>query len=265
MLTRSGEAQYIARIHEALKAAYATVNGFAPGTFAIKDTGGRDVMTQVDREVSDVLRTSLLRAGEGWLSEEDVDDPVRLSHSIVWVVDPLDGTREFVDGIPEWCVSVGLVVDGTAVAGGICNPATGEFFLGGLNSGVTYNGSPAQPSEKADLDGAVVLASRQEYKRGEWKQFEGKQITVKQTGSVAYKLAMVSAGLADATWTLSPKHEWDVAAGVALIHAAGGRADCIHGAQLQFNQPKPLLPGLVASSGLLWDSVMRLVDEALGN
>ena len=264
MLTKPAESDYLARITEALQAAHATVKRFAPGTFTIKETGGRDVITQVDREVSDVLRASLLRDGEGWLSEEDVDDPVRLSHSVVWVVDPLDGTREFVDGIPEWCVSVGLVIDGSAVAGGICNPATEEFFLGGLNSGVTYNGSSARPSTKLDLDGAVVLASRQEYKRGEWKQFEGKRIVVKQTGSVAYKLALVSAGLAEATWTLSPKHEWDVAAGVALIHAAGGRADCIHGAKLQFNQPKPLLPGLVASSGPLWDAVMGLVGEALG-
>jgi hypothetical protein len=127
-----------------------------------------------------------------------VDDLGRLSKQIVWVVGPLDGTREFVDGIPEWSISVGLVIDRTAVAGGVCNPATNELFLGGLNSGVTYNGRRAQPSARKDLDGAVVLASRQEYKRGEWAQFEGKQISVRQTGSVAYKLALVSAGLADA-------------------------------------------------------------------
>ena len=84
------------------------------------------------------------RTSEGWLSEEDVDDLGRLSKQVVWVVDPLDGTREFVDGIPEWCISVGLVVDGIAVAGGVCNPATNELFLGGLKSGVTYNGRPAQ-------------------------------------------------------------------------------------------------------------------------
>jgi myo-inositol-1(or 4)-monophosphatase len=158
---------------------------------------------------------------------------------------------------------VGLVVDGVAVAGGVRNPATNELFLGGLHSGVTYNGRPAKPTLRTDLSGAVVLASRQEYKRGEWAQFEGKQISVKQTGSVAYKLALVSAGLADATWTLSPKHVWDVAAGVALVNSAGGSVACIHDGKLQFNQTETLLPGLVASSSGIWESVLRLVDAAL--
>ncbi len=263
MLTNSQESEYLARIHHALKTAYDAVKQFAPGTFAVKDNGGRDVITQVDRKVSDVLREVLLKPDEGWLSEEDVDDHTRLARRVVWVVDPLDGTREFVDGIPEWCISIGLVLDGAAVAGGICNPATNEFFLGALNSGVTYNGRPAQSSSRSELDGAVVLASRQEYKRGEWTQFEGKQISVKPTGSVAYKLALVSAGLADATWTLSPKHEWDVAAGVALVNSAGGKVACIRDAKLLFNQPKPLLPGLVASSSGIWDGVTHVVDEAL--
>jgi myo-inositol-1(or 4)-monophosphatase len=263
MLTETIERQYLARILHALEAGSAIVQQSAPGTFSVRDNGGRDVVTQVDRAVSDVLRTVLLKDDEGWLSEEDVDDLARLTQQVVWVVDPLDGTREFVDGIPEWSISVGLVVDGTAVAGGVCNPATNEMFLGGAKSGVTYKGRPAQPSQRKDLDGAVVLASRQEYKRGEWVQFEGKPFSIRPTGSVAYKLALVSAGLADATWTLSPKHEWDVAAGVALVNSAGGRVSCIRDGRLQFNQAKTLLPGLVASSSGIWQSVSRIVEEAL--
>jgi len=263
MLTDTLESEYLARIQIALKTAHDAIKQFAPGTFAVKDNGGRDVITQVDRAVSDVLRTALLKEDEGWLSEEDVDDLGRLSKQVVWVVDPLDGTREFVDGIPEWCISVGLVLDGTAVAGGVCNPATNELFLGSVKSGVMYNGRPAQPSQRKDLNGAVVLASRQEYKRGEWEQFEGKLFSIKPTGSVAYKLALVSAGLADATWTLSPKHEWDVAAGVALVSSARGTVACIRDGRLQFNQPNTLLPGLVASGTGIWQSVSRIVDEAL--
>jgi myo-inositol-1(or 4)-monophosphatase len=263
MLTDALEIEYLARIQNALKTAHDAVKQFAPGTFAVKDTGGRDVVTQVDRAVSDVLRVELLKQNEGWLSEEDVDDLGRLSKQVVWVVDPLDGTREFVDGIPEWCISIGLVVDGTAVAGGVYNPATNELFLGSVKSGVTYNGRPAQSGPRKDIDGAVVLASRQEYKRGEWAQFEGKPFSIRPTGSVAYKLALVSAGLADATWTLAPKHEWDVAAGVALVNSAGGRVSCIRDGRLQFNQPKTLLPGLVASSSGIWQSVSRIVEEAL--
>lgn len=263
MLIEALESEYLARIQNALKTANDVVRQFAPGTFAVKDRGGRDVITQVDRAVSDVLRAALLKEDEGWLSEEDVDDFGRLSKQIVWVVDPLDGTREFVDGIPEWCISVGLIVDGTAVAGGVCNPATNEIFLGGLNSGVTYNGLCAQPTSRTDLNGALVLASRQEYKRGEWAQFEGKQFSIRPTGSVAYKLALVSVGLADATWTLSPKHEWDVAAGVSLVNSAGASVSCIRDGRLQFNQSKTLLPGLVASTSGIWQSVSQMVNEAL--
>lgn len=182
---------------------------------------------------------------------------------MVWIVDPLDRTREFVDGIPEWCISIGLTVAGTPIAGGIFNPATGERFLGALNSGVTYNGHRAEPpTRKTSLEGAVVLASRQECSRREWTKFEGKGFSIRATGSVAYKLALVSVGLADATWTLSPKHEWDIAAGVALANAAGCGVCCTQNAKLLFNQDKTLLPGLLASTRGIWSQVLKLVSPA---
>ena len=90
-----------------------------------------------------------------------------MQRSRVWVVDPLDGTREFVKGIPEFCVSIGFVENGRPVAGGIYNPATDETFLGSIDSGVTYNGNPAQASQRRTIDEALVLASRSEVKRGE--------------------------------------------------------------------------------------------------
>lgn len=260
MLTKLEEQNYLARIELALASASSVARQFVPGTFSVQDNGGRDVVTQVDRKVSDVLRHILQRQGEGWLSEEDVDDQARLGRQVVWIVDPLDGTREFVDAIPEWCISIGLVVDGMAVAGGVCNPATGELFLGALGSGVTCNGHPAHPSQRTDLDGAVVLASRQEYKRGEWARFEGKGFSVRKTGSVAYKLALVSAGLADATWTLSPKHEWDVAAGVALVNSAGARAACTRNGKLGFNRSETLLPGLIATGPGIWYPVLQMIE-----
>ena len=101
MLTKLEEHNYLTRIHRALESGSSAAKEFVPGTFSVQDNGGRNVVTQVDRKISDVLRQILLRQGEGWLSEEDVDDQARLGRQIVWVVDPLDGTREFVDGIPE--------------------------------------------------------------------------------------------------------------------------------------------------------------------
>ena len=261
MLTDSAERDYLARIASALQAATVVVREFPRETIKVTDNGGREVVTEVDHAISAVLRQALLTPDEGWLSEEDPDDRARLSQKVVWIVDPLDGTREFVDGIPEWCISIGLVVEGVAVAGGVSNPATGELFLGSLSQGVTYNSRPAQACRKTTLNGALVLASRQEYRRGEWACFEGRQFSIKPMGSVAYKLALVSAGLADATWTLTPKHEWDVAAGVALVRSAGGSVGCIRNAAMQFNRNVTVLPGLAASAPGIWSDVVQLTRE----
>lgn len=235
MLTESAGKEYLARIRSALLAAAETIKQIAPGSIKARDNGDRGVICSVDRKVSRVLRRALLGQGEGWLSEEEVDDRTRLSHEIVWVIDPIDGTREFLDGTPEWCISIGLTIGGAAVAGGIYNPVTDELFLGALGLGVTCNGRQVQASSRTDLEGALVLASRQEWNRGEWALLQGKGFIVRPTGSVAYKLALVSAGLADATWTLSPKHEWDICAGVALVHSAGGYVGCNPTAKPQFN------------------------------
>jgi myo-inositol-1(or 4)-monophosphatase len=102
-----------------------------------------------------------------------------------------DGTREFVAGIPEFCASVAMVEDGRPIAGGIYNPATNETFLGSVESGVTYNGRPVKPSQRKSLSGAVVLASRSEMNRGEWKQFENANFKIHPMGSAPYKLALV--------------------------------------------------------------------------
>src|SRR3984885_14202894 len=209
------------RIHAALEAAREVLNRFTPGAIETEYKVGHDPVTEADRAVDAILRKTLLRAAEGWLSEETVDDFTRLDKQRVWVVDPLDGTREFVAGIPEFCVSIAMVENGIPIAGGICNPATNETFVGSLESGVTYNGRPVKSSQRAKLHGASVLASRSEMKRGEWDAFKGTELNVKAMGSVAYKLALVAAGLADVTFTLTPKNEWDVAAGAALVTAAG--------------------------------------------
>src|SRR6202050_1045262 len=253
-------AQILERIHSALEASRKVFARFSPGTVEAEYKVGHDPVTEADRALDAVLRKELLRNGEGWLSEESVDDPIRLEHSRVWVVDPLDGTREFVQGIPEFCVSIGYVENGRPVAGGICNPATNEIFLGSIESGVTYNGKPAQASQRRTLDGALVLASRSEVKRGEWKPFESTKLTIRPMGSVAYKLALVSAGLADVTFTLTPKNEWDVVAGVALVESAGGFVSTLEKGSLIANRRDPLVSGLLASGPFLKDRLLALVE-----
>jgi myo-inositol-1(or 4)-monophosphatase len=253
-------AQILERIHSALEASRTVFARFTPGAIETEYKVGHDPVTEADRALDAVLRQELLREGEGWLSEESVDDPIRLQRSRVWVVDPLDGTREFVKGIPEFCVSIGFVENGRPVAGGIYNPATDEAFLGSIDSGITYNGKPSQPSQRKSLAGALVLASRSEVKRGEWKPFENAGFTIRPMGSVAYKLALVAAGLADVTFTLTPKNEWDVVAGAALVLSGGGFVGTLERGALTANNRNPLIQGLLASGPNLKTELLSIVE-----
>jgi myo-inositol-1(or 4)-monophosphatase len=251
----------IARIRATLLAAAEAISPFTPGAveFERKEERG-DPLTAADLAADEVLRAMLPVPGEGWLSEESVDDNSRLVSERVWIVDPIDGTREFVEGVPEWCISIGLLEKGVPVAGGILNPVTNELVIGSLETGVEFNGEPARVLDRAPGNGIRVLASRSEIRRGEWDRFE-EAFSVEPCGSVAYKMALVAAGQADATWTLVPKSEWDVAGGAALIRAAGGAVTLADGTKPSFNQTTPLFPNFVAAGELTrsW-----LVDTCLG-
>lgn len=252
------------RIARALREASGILISRFRSDLAVRRKAGGDPVTEADHASNDALRRLLPAEGEGWLSEETADDPARLSARRVWIVDPLDGTREFVAGIPEWCVSIGLVEDGEPVAGGICNPATGETVIGAAGLGVARNGGPVAAASRAVLEDASVLASRSEVARGEWQRFRGAPFRVRACGSVAYKLGLVASGLADATWTLVPKHEWDVAAGTALVRAAGGAVWTPTGEALRFNRPSPRLPGLIAASAALAPAAGEFLAVSVG-
>lgn len=261
--TMSTNSEILQRIERALAESVGVLSQFVSGRVkADRKPSDRSLVTEADRAVNRILQEFLLRDHEGWLSEESTDDLERLQKQRVWVVDPLDGTREFVAGIPEWSVSIAMVEGGRAIAGGVCNPATGEIFLGSKETGVRYNGKQAHASQKDNLDGAVVLASRREVEHGEWAGFQKTSFMIQPMGSVAYKLARVAVGLADATWTLSPKNEWDIAAGIALVEAAGGYVQFLPNSQPTFNNKSTLLPGLFACGPLLRDQITSLLSPS---
>jgi len=256
----TGRKADVERIRSALARAREVVAPFLDRRPEVERKSGGDPVTAADRALDEALRSALPRAGEGWLSEETRDDRSRLGRRRVWIVDPLDGTKEFVRGIPEWCVSIALVEDGRAVAGGLLNPLRDESVLGAIGLGVWKNGRPARARETTTLDGAEVLASRSEVSRGEWERFSEERFRVVPTGSVAYKLGRVASGEADATWTLVAKHEWDVAGGTALVLAAGGKVFDTNGLPPRFNRDNPKLAGLVACA----PGIERPVRELLG-
>ncbi|MCC7064413.1 MAG: 3'(2'),5'-bisphosphate nucleotidase CysQ [Planctomycetes bacterium] len=214
-------------------------------SYSVKDGGG--LVTEADHEVDAMLRAYLPQADDGWLSEESEDDRTRLACRRVWVVDPIDGTRAFIARRPEYSTSIALLEDGEPVLGAIGNPATGVLVYGGPGLGVAVEGSPDLDwsGEPGDLR---VLASRSELKRGEWRPFERPGTTAIAMGSVAYSLALVAAGAAEATWTMYPKHEWDVAAGVALVRGAGGSVWLPRGGHLLWNRRSPRFLSFAASA-----------------
>lgn len=261
-MPNSAYSDVLERIEAAIEATRAVFRQFTPGKTATEYKSGHDPVTEADLALDSVLRKQLLRNGEGWLSEESADDLSRLNCERVWVVDPLDGTREFVQGIPEFCVSIAMVERGQPVAGGICNPATNEMFLASVDSGLRYNGAPAGPSNRSELKGSLVLASRSETNRGEWVKFQNAPFKIQPTGSVAYKLARVAAGLADITFTLTPKHEWDIAAGAALVLSGGGFVQTLTG-PLSCNRAHPLIDGLIAGPQPLQKELLEFLDPYL--
>ena len=224
-------------------------------------------VTTADLEADTFLRTQLTAAtpGYGWLSEETADSPQRLEKCCAWVVDPLDGTEEFIAGLDHFAVSVGFVENGLPLLGVIHNPATGETITGSAGAGVAYRGEPARPlSTAGELNGARVLVSDTEVRQGLWAGYEP-VLALEQIGSAAYKLGRVAAGFGDAYISLKPKHEWDICAGAALILAAGGQVSDLAGKPLRFNQADVLVDGIVAANPTLHAKLMRLLRPASGD
>jgi myo-inositol-1(or 4)-monophosphatase len=196
----------------------------------------------------------------GWLSEETVDNDARLKCRRVWIVDPLDGTKEFINGIPEFSVAIALIEDGVPILGVTYNPIKREMYWAARGTGCHLNTRRVRVTRTRKLQGATVLASRSETARGEWQVFHG-LLKVSPTGSVAYKLAMVAAGKGDATFTRSPKSEWDIASGAALIMEAGGVITDIKGREIRFNQRSVKLEGLIADNRILHRALVKVAPH----
>ena len=158
-------------------------------------------------------------------------------------------------------MSIGLVEDKEAVAGGVLNPGTGEMFVGSVETGLKI----VQPSDVDVESGSKfsLLVSRREHGEGKWRFMESSTLCsrIVPVGSIAYRLARVAAGYAAATCTFEPRNEWDVAAGVALVRAAGGRVQTISGKPVRFNNRVPRLDSFFASANHCPATLPRLLEQ----
>ncbi|MFN8673243.1 MAG: inositol monophosphatase family protein [Candidatus Sericytochromatia bacterium] len=171
-------------------------------------------VTIADKEVNTFLKPKLLEliANSAWLSEEEKDDKIRLKSEYIWVVDPIDGTKEFTKKIPELAISIGLVKDNKPILGAIMNPITKEGGICSIWESSDFWGF----NKDKDKNKVSVIVSRSEYKSKRLSDFE-KEVNITPIGSVAYKLLRISAGMDDLYFSVFPKSEWDICAGVAMI------------------------------------------------
>lgn len=229
----------------------------------VSNKANNDIVTAGDLVANKILQHHLMTAfpNHGWLSEESVDDFNRLQQKRIFIVDPIDGTREFAIGIPEYAISVALVENHEPIAAAIMNPVTGELFHAVKGRGAWLNGQRIFCKNNAQPR-FTLLASRSEFKRGEWDIFK-QEHEVTQVGSIAYKLALIAAGKADATFSLGPKSEWDIAAGVLIVQEAGGFALDQTKVAFKFNSRNVLVNGIVAASNSLKEPIFKLINTSL--
>ncbi len=226
--------------------------------------GPGQVVTEADLAVDTLLHDMLreARPDYGWLSEERTDDRSRERCPRVWVVDPIDGTRAFAEGVPQFAISIAMVERAEPSLGVVLNPATGERFEATLGSGTWLNDERVEVSTCTNLADAELLASRTEMKRRHWPSMipEAAFTTI---GSLAYKLALIASGRFDGLLSLRASHDWDIAAAQLLVGEAGGCLTDAAGRAIVLNRETPRHAGLaVAGTAVLHDAILARLETA---
>jgi myo-inositol-1(or 4)-monophosphatase len=213
------------------------------------EKGPGQIVTEADIAIDRYLHDALLAIdGEaGWLSEETIDQPSRLDRRRVWIVDPIDGTRSFAEGKPEFTICVALLEAARPALGFVYNPASEELFEAAAGHGAALNGRRLRVSAQAGLEGARVACSRGELRRRDFGALLP-MAEVTTIGSLAYKLALVAAGRFDAYLSWRRTQDWDIAAAMLIVEEAGGRITDADGQPIRLNAAVPVHPGILAAA-----------------
>jgi myo-inositol-1(or 4)-monophosphatase len=223
---------------------------------------GGSPVTDADMQVDELLRTTLLAARPhyGWLSEETADDPAQRTHDTIFVVDPIDGTRGFIEGDDRWCVSLALVRGGRPLVAVLNAPARGESFSAIVGEGAWSGASRLAVSATSVLAGARLAGPRG------WLRTDaivaGRAALEAHVPSLAYRFAMVAAGRIDAAFASPRANDWDLAAADLLVHEAGGRLTDLDGRIPLYNREIPRHGALAAANAALHPDVLAIVRAA---
>lgn len=224
-----------------------------------------DPVTEADLAVDKALNRLLTkdRPDYGWLSEESNDDLVRLNKDRVWIVDPIDGTRAFVEKRPEFTICAALVEHGRPLCAAVFNPVTDEMYTATLHAGATLNGATIRTTARTTLDDAAVLGTRKTFEHPRWPD-PWPTMRFSMRNSVALRMALVAAGAYDACISFGPKSDWDLVAADLIVTEAGGAVTDHTGSHLLYNRTRPRQPSLVAAGRDLHQTLIgrtKVFDE----
>jgi myo-inositol-1(or 4)-monophosphatase len=223
--------------------------------------GDSSPVCEADIAVNDLLHVRLpqLVPDAGWLSEESGETTTERERRIIWIVDPIDGTRAFIAGRADWTISVALVKDGRPRLAALYAPVTDEMFLAARGHGATLNGSAMAVSAGATLAGAKLAGPKRTLER-----IAGLNSAVQpqpKVFSLALRLARVAQGALDAAFASRGGHDWDLAAADLLVHEAGGVMSDFTGRPLGYNQPHAAHGALVAAGTARHGALIDLVRD----
>ena len=245
---------------QAAKAAGKIVMEYYRNGYDIREKSPNNPVTTADLMANHEIREIICHAfpDDGWLSEETEDSPDRLAKSRVWVIDPIDGTEEFIAGIPEFAISIALAIEGTPAIGVLHNPATATLFYAAAGNGAFCNGTPIRCSPCRTLRQASMFVSQTEHRKGLLTGLTPFVGEIQYIGSVAYKLARLAAGAGDLYVTVRPKNEWDFCAGDLILREAGGVVWDRMGQTIKYNKKRVRQPtGLFAGNPTLVKQIIK--------
>jgi myo-inositol-1(or 4)-monophosphatase len=234
-----------------LKAAVQEAGALALSLFRTKlknwTKGASSPVSEADISVNDLLAGRLRSANPdyGWLSEESADDETRLGKRLVWIVDPIDGTRGYLAGREDWCVSVALVRESSPVLAAVFAPATEEFFFAARGRGAALNNIPVHATSGRDLDFSRVAGPKPLVER--LKRSAEEIVLHPRIGSLALRLCRVAQGSLDAAFAGGQSRDWDLAAANLIVQEAGGSMTALSGDALVYNRQEVAHGVLVAA------------------
>ena len=246
------EADDLTLLTEAAQGAGEIARRYFGGTYKQWDKGKGEPVTEADLAIDRYLRERLTaaRPDYGWLSEESVDNEERKAAQRAFIVDPIDGTIAFLKSKPHFTHALAIVEDGRPITAVVLNPITGECFRAQAGRGATLDGEPAHASARHAVEGCRMLAPKALFEHPVWSSAPNvpwPPMHVEQRNSIAYRLALVGAGLFDAAISLSSKHDWDLAAGDLIVQESGGRITDHRGQILRYNGAVPIQRSMVAA------------------